>query len=229
MRAEERTWWVLQAGARARHAATFVREGVVSLGWDLPPLGDLAEAPDVAVYQALERGGRRKPADDLRDLRMFTARLAEGDGVVVVDGPADDLLLGEVAGPYAYRAGGGEHRHVRPARWIGRVGLDEVEPLLASTATAIRQPIRRLPEQVRWHRLAAEVADGLGRPPDRVRAGRTARPAAARARAAAPSAAAPARTSRSAPATPDRLCPSCGLLRAPSLFGPGEDLCRDCA
>lgn len=222
---DDRTCWLIRAGTRARYADDFVAGGIVSTGWDWSQVGDLAVQADAEVFLALEGAGRRKPADDLRDLRIFSSRMSPGDVVVVPDTRADDLLFGEVTGDYAFRGHAGPHRHTRPTRWFGRLATDQAEPLLVATATEERMAIRRLPEQVRWQRLAGEVDDLLGRPADDVR-----RAAAATTRTASASRRSGGRTPAPAkpPPTPDRICPSCGLLRAPTMF-PDDDVCRDCA
>jgi hypothetical protein len=224
---DDRICWLVQAGARARYAEDFVTGSIVSVGWDWPGITDLAAAQDAEVFLALEALGRRKPADDLRDLRIFSSRMGEGDVLVVPDPPAEDLLFGQVTGDYSYRADGGAHRHTRPVRWFGRLGLDQAEALLVATALRERQPIRRLPEQLRWQRLAGEVDDVLGRPADDIRQRKPARTVRSR------SAAAPrSRASTAAPKPtpiPERICPACGLMRSPSLFADGDDVCRDCA
>lgn len=221
------TCWVVQGGPRARHVDAFTGGGMASTGWDFDDLGDLSATPDAEVFLQLEARGRRKPADDLRDLRIFTDRIAVGDVVVVHDTAAGDLLFGEVTGPYAYAPLGGLHRHTREVRWFGRLAMDLVEPFLAA-AIAVRQPVKRLPEQLHWQRLAGEVDDFLGRPVDDVR-----RPTkVSTVRRGGTTAAAPRLRPAPKPVVtgiPDRLCPSCGLLRAPTLFDDGEDVCRDCA
>jgi hypothetical protein len=223
---EDVTCWVVQGGPRGRHVGTFVSSGIASVGWELDGLGDLSTTEDAAIFLDLEAAGRRKPADDLRDLRIFTDRMADGDVIVTIDSGQGDLLFGQVAGPYAYTPTGGPHRHQRPVRWFGRLAEDRAEDFLLRSATT-RQLIRRLPEQLHWQRLAGEVEDLIGRPVDDV-ALRTARTATVRRGGTA----APRRTAAAKPApvlTPDKLCPSCGLLRAPSMFPDGDEWCRDCA
>lgn len=220
---EDRTCWIIQGGPRGRHVADFVNGEAVSVGWDWAELGDLKAMEDAEIFLLLEAVGRRKAADDLRDLRIFTDRIAVGDVVVIPDSSIGDLLFGEVTGEYEYAPLGGAHRHRRPVRWLGRLATDKAEDFLV-TATRTRQMLRRLPEQLHWQRLTGEVADFLGRPVDDVPR-RKAAATASRAAGSRPRAAA-----KPAPVlTPDKLCPSCGLLRAPSLFPDGDEYCRDCA
>ncbi len=223
---DDRTCWLIRPGGRSRLPQAFVTHGLVSIAWEWDGIADLRATEDAEIFLALQAAGRRKPADDLRDLRMFANRLSTGDVVVVPDPLADDLLLGEIAGEYDFEAGRGVHRHARPMRWFGRVATAHVDDVLLTSAAA-KDVIRRLSEQRGWQRLAGEVADFLGRDPSdvplaaRKAAARTATPR-PRARASAP--AKPARA-----AVPDRLCPGCGLLRAPTLFAGDEEYCRDCA
>lgn len=226
---EDRTCWVVQGGPRGRHVAAYVRGDIVSVGWDWAEVGDLRASSDAEIYQLLEALGRRKPADDLRDLRIFTDRMAEGDVVVVTDTGTGDLVFGEISGGYAYAPLGGAHRHTRSVRWFGRFSSAKAEPLLVAGA-ATKQMLRRLPEQLHWQRLAGEVEDFLGRPVDDVpmhatrpaSTGAVARRTGTRASTRAPAKPAPL-------LTPDRLCPGCGLLRAPSMYVGDEAYCRDCA
>lgn len=225
---EGSTCWLITAGRRARHAEEFVRSGVVATGFDLPDVGDLDVVDDPEIFLALQGAGRRKPEEDLGDLRRLQSRLAVGDVVVVADTAADDLVLGEVTGAYAYADPpvAGTLAHTRPVRWLGRITSSEVDSRLVGHTRKPRAAVGRLPEEVHWLRLAEEVDDFRGRPADDipVRARRTRRTT---------SSAGGARTRRSSTPTPapvpDRICPGCGLLLAPSLFEEGQEYCRDCA
>lgn len=217
---EQATCWVVRLDRAAGPAGEIVRRLVVSVAWGWPGIGDLTVQEDADVFLSLQAEGRRKPVDDLRMLRMFSDRMQSGDVVVMPDASAKDLVFGEVTGDYRYDVHAANHRHTRPARWFGRLALADIDPLLVGN-TAARVMMRRLPEQLQWQRLAAEVDDGLGRVADDV-----------------PQVVTPAGGSRATAKKPDkpqratvpnRMCPSCGLLRAPSLFLAGDDCCRDCA
>ncbi len=207
---------------RGSHARDFVAEGMVSFGWDADLTGDLSARSDAQVYLDLEAAGLAKPEDQIKDLRMFADRMSAGDTVVVLDHTAGDLLFGEITGPYRYAPAGGSHHQQRPTRWFGRLASDQADQLLVAAMTKGRHRIRKLPEQTRWQRLAGEVDDLLGRPATDVPS--RSRTATVRRRATSRASSAPKKT-----VVPDRLCPSCGLLRAPSLFPDGDEYCRDCA
>lgn len=221
------TVWLVTAGPRARHAEDFVRQGVMAAGLDLPQVGDLRALDDGDIFQVMTAAERRKPEDDLRELRMFTDRIAVGDVIVTPDTAAADLVFGVVAGEYSFAEEGDLH-HVRDVRWFGRLTESQVKPLLVAHTTRARRSVRRLPEQVHWLRLAEEVDDFLGRPADDI-------PVRARVARRASTRSGGGRGARSAPAkpapkvVPDRICAMCGLLLAPSMFPDDDDVCRDCA
>ncbi|CAN5390365.1 hypothetical protein BH23ACT9_BH23ACT9_22650 [soil metagenome] len=223
---DETTCWVVQGGPRGRHVEAYTTGSMVSIAGDVETLGDLRDMADADVFLLLEALGRRKPAEDLRDLRIFTDRIGEGDLVVVHDTGLGDLLFGEVVSPYEYAVLSGEHRHQRQVRWFGRLAEDKADPMLVK-GLRVRQPVKRLPEQLHWQRLAREVEDFLGRPIDDVPV-RTA--TVRRSGGGGRRTALPRTPAKPAPVlTPDKLCPSCGLLRAPSMFPDGDEWCRDCA
>lgn len=227
---EDATCWVVRAGKRAMHAAEFVDRAAVSVAWDWEGVGDLGRQSDADIFFTLEAAGHPKPAEDLRDLRIFTTRMALGDLVVVPDTSAGDLLFGEICGEYTYMASGGPHRHSRGVRWFGRLATDQIDGILLANTTNTRMMIRRLPEQVHWQRLAGEVNDFLGRDPaDVPKVVQTAKvrrsSAAAKPRKSVPK----APSKHTLVLTPDKLCPACGLLRAPSMFPGDDEYCRDCA
>ncbi len=221
---EDRTCWLIRAGERARYAGDFVKRRQVSFAWDWPDIGDLSSAQDAEVYLALEAAGHAKPADDLRDVRIFTNRMAVGDLIVVPDTAVRDLLFGQVKGDYVHAADDHPHAHARKVRWFGRLATSVAPDLLVGHTTNIRHTVRRLPEQLHWQRLAGEVDDFLGRPVKDVPR-QVARAASVRrtgtTRVKAPT------TPQFTP-TPDLLCAGCGLLRNPALFLGGSDYCRDC-
>ncbi len=226
---EDRTCWLVRAGARARYATDFVDRRQVSMAWDWPDVGDLAVTEDADIFLTLEAAGYRKPADDVRDIRIFTTRMAIGDVVVVPDTAADDLLFGEVAGEYEHSPAAGDHEHARAMRWFGRLRVSEAPDLLVAHTTNARQVIRRLPEQLHWQWLAGEVDDFLGRDVTDVPRIRSTR-AAAGTRSTSTRTRRPATPPKPQPVlVPDRLCPACGLLRNPSMFLDDDDYCRDCA
>lgn len=220
---DQATCWLVRPERTAGLATEMVDRSLVSTAWAWPGISDLTAQEDADMFLALQAAGRRKPVDDLRMLQMFSDRMQSGDVVVVPDVSAKDLVFGEVTGDYRHGVTGADHGHTRPTRWFGRLTLADIDPLLVANTTA-RVMIRRLPEQVQWQRLAAEVDDGLGR--DVRDVPQVALPASG-ARTRPRQKAAPAKPQR-VPA-PNRMCPSCGLLRAPSLFLDGDDYCRDCA
>ncbi len=221
---EDRTCWMIRAGARARYAADFVKGRQVSFAWDWPHVGDLSSAEDAEIFLALEAAGHAKPAEDLRDVRIFTHRIVIGDLLVVPDTAVRDLLFGKVTGEYVHVPEGGDHTHVRKVRWFGRLATSIAPDLLVAHTTNVRHTIRRLPEQLHWQRLAAEVDDFLGRPAtdvprEVVRTASVRRTGTTRTKAPVKPHFTP---------TPDLLCSGCGLLRNPALFDEGADYCRDC-
>ncbi|MGI9017016.1 MAG: hypothetical protein ACR2HR_07930 [Euzebya sp.] len=222
---DESTCWLVRAGSRARYATEFVAHAVVSVAWDWTGIGDLAQQSDAEIFLTLEDAGHPKAADDLRDLRIFTARMSPGDVVVVPDPAAGDLLFGQILGDYRYDPGAGDHRHARPTRWFGRLATAQADDFLVAGTTNTRLMLRRLPEQLHWQRLSSEVDDFLGRDPTDVpRIARRSQGGAGTVRKRTGVAMKPTKT-----LVPDRLCPSCGLLRSPSLFLGADEYCRDCA
>lgn len=225
---DDRTAWLVKAGARGAYCREFVTQGLVTIGSDWPGIGDLAEVSDADVFVALENAGRRKPQDDLVQLRMFSGRMSTEDIVVTPDPSSGDVLFGAIVGEYGYTVAPmlGEHHHGRIVDWFGRVAEDDLEPFLVKALTLRGATLRRLPEQMHWLRLAGEVRDGRGRPADafprsaaRVKRGSTSRTSTPRTRTPA----------KPEPVlNPDRVCSICGLLRSPAMFVDGADYCRDC-
>jgi hypothetical protein len=128
--------WVVRPGSPAELGACLA-SGVVGLGTqsgvDVDATG-LSPAELRAL--AFELSGRR-PAKSLRQLSAFLDELRPGDRVAMpVEGGAG-LLLGEVAGEYAF-AGRELLPHRRPARW------DRVVPRSAARPPASLQDPRAL-------------------------------------------------------------------------------------
>lgn len=222
---ENTTAWLVRAGQRGKYARDFVTVGAVSIDGVVAGVGDLSTQGDDEVFMALQAADRRKPADDLRDLRMFSSRMAVGDMVVTSDIAGGDLVFGDIEGDYEYSVVPilGDHHHSRAVRWFGRLTIDHVEPFLAKAVDYRQGDVRRLPEQLHWLRIAGEVREGLGRPADDFPHRSVSAP---KARSSTPRKRAPAKPP--VVLVPDRLCPSCGLLRSPSMFVDGSDYCRDC-
>ena len=219
------TCWMLRIPRRGSHLGDFVARGLVSFAWDADVLGDLSAQSDADSFADLQAAGHSKPADVIRDLRIFTERIMRGDVLVIHDHAAADVLFGEVTGDYAYVGDGGVHRQTRPVRWFGRLSTAKVDDVLLVSLTAGRHRIRKLPEQMHWQRLSGEVEDVLGRPATDVRTvarGATTSTGGGRRSRSTPKA--PTRT-----VVPDKLCAACGLLRAPSMFVEDDTYCRDCS
>lgn len=224
---DDRTAWLVKAGPRGKFAQEFITSGLVTVGSDWPGVGDLGALSDAEVFIALEEQGRRKPQDDLVQLRIFSSRMAVGDIVVTPDPSAGDVVFGTVVGDYGHTATPvlGDHCHGRVMDWFGRVSNDLLEPFMDKALGWRGGTLRRLPEQTHWLRLAGEVQDGLGRAADDFPKKKATAARATRKRVSSkPRVAAKPKVV----VNPDRLCPSCGLLRAESMFPSGSDYCRDC-
>jgi len=223
---DDRTAWLVKAGKRAKHARDFVTKDMVSIGTEWPGVGDLSTASDAEVFLAIEAAGRKKPADDLVQLRILSTRMTAGDIVVTPDVANGDLLFGAVDGEYEYSARPvvEDHHHSRPVSWFGRLTVDHLEPFLAKAVDWRGGTLRRLPEQTHWLRLAGEIRDGLGRPANDFPRIAKAAPAKRKTPSSTPRMAA----NPTMVVNPDQLCPSCGLLRAASMFPDGSKYCRDC-
>jgi predicted Mrr-cat superfamily restriction endonuclease len=211
------TCWLIRAGERSRHAPHFASGNVVALGWpDVEGLEKLA-ALEPAEVKGLIRasGATARVADgDAAELLAFRDDLALGDVVVTPDGPARDVLIGEITGDYEYLdpSPSGDFHHVRTVRWYGRVAKDALpEPLEADTK--YRRTLRRLEAHDHEWSAVAEQAEADGGPIVTRRA---------------PGTRASTSSRSAAPERVTRRCPECGMQLLPHFFVASSNLCVDC-
>lgn len=220
------TAWLNRAGRNTEHVDTYVRRGVITVGWArIPGVEDLRELDDEQLRQLIGRAGRGQPRSDVRELLDFRDGMQIGDVVVTPDPQRKSVLFGEITGDYDYDPSfvTGDHRHVRTVTWLGRYLRYDLEPPLRKTLDDYMRTVLRLPNQDDWLALADSIRAGDGMPLQPRAPGR--RPSAGR-----------STTVRSKPVgptaprhTPPRTCPQCLLERAPGLFDEGSEICRDCA
>jgi predicted Mrr-cat superfamily restriction endonuclease len=221
--------WVARVGQANRRAAVFERPGAIALGWaEVPGIGDLAAADEDALAERLRATGRDDAEEQASQLIAFRDDLTAGDLLVAVDARTGDVLLGSVAGEYAYQpedARGGEYYpHRRAVSWRGRIREAEIPDVLGPSTRSPRTLQPAGEDGAEWARLAevAEAAEAaVSAPAKKARA-----PRAAKAPRAPRAPAAPKKPKKPEP-QPDRRCVSCGYSWPASQFD-GGDLCVEC-
>lgn len=204
--------WVIRGGEKNRLVDDFVDNGVIGVGYFAVPDGSTLTPSE--VYELLMAEGTSGiPVRHASMFVHFVRTMTEGDVVLMPDTPRGDVVVGEIAGPYAYH----DHlpveryRHRRPVRWLGRVGVDEL-PRGREVLHKQRSTLLEISFADDILALAQRVRSGaLGRPPERRsrRRGAYVRPGVVGGRA-------------------ERVCPGCGLLKPVSQFGDGGERCVDC-
>ena len=204
------TVWLVRAGEQSRHAARFAASNVIAIGWpNIDGLGDLRGLSEADVLQLLRLAPTvSSPEADAGELLAFRDEIKVGDVVVTPDATQRDVLVGEVTGEYEYLdpSPAGDYRHVRSVNWFGRWDRDLLPDHLRRE-TNYRRTLRRLSNAREWMTFAENMRSSARLPTARRQGSR----------------AAVANSARPA----DRLCPGCGLLKAPAQFV--SDVCRDCA
>lgn len=200
--------WLVRAGEGSRHARHFAAAAVIAIGWpNIEGLGDLQGVPEETILSLLRSSPTVSSAEaDAAELLAFRDEMRIGDVVITPDATQRDVLVGEVKGDYQYLdpSPAEDYRHVRAVSWYGRWDRDLLPDHLRRE-TNYRRTLRRLSNRDEWFNFANNMRDSA-RNPEEVR------------RRATPSVS----DSRSR----DRVCPGCGLLKAPSQFV--GDVCRDC-
>jgi predicted Mrr-cat superfamily restriction endonuclease len=213
------TCWLIRAGERSRHAPRFASENLVAVGWpDVEGLHDLRLLDDAEIKGLLRASGAsaRLADADAAELLAFRDTAAIGDVVIAPDGPARDVLVGEITGDYDYLDPSpcAEFHHVRTVRWYGRVAKDAL-PAELEQDTKYRRTLRRLEAHDEEWTAVAKQAEADGGPIVTRRAPGTR-----------------AGSSRSASAIAEdrvrRRCPQCGMQLLPNFFIPTSELCVDC-
>ena len=221
-----RSAWLNRAGHGAEHVEAYVRRGVITIGWAIiRGLDDLRGLDAEQIEHLIVASGVRKfPGLDTGEVLGFRDGMQVGDVVVTPDPKRKAVLFGDVTGDYEFHPDfvTGDHRHARAVRWIGRWPRYDLEPPLRKTLDDYQRTVLKLPNQDDWLAVADSIRAGDGMPIAQKAPRKTRTPAAPRApKAPRP---APAKV-----ATPPRMCPSCQLVQAPSMFDEGSDVCRDCA
>jgi hypothetical protein len=116
--------WVVRAGPGAVFAASFLSQNLIAIGWE-----GVGSAASLSWEELSERMRKAMPADSPVTVGLASGvvyRLANdmqfGD-LVITPEPGGTLLIGEVDGPYEFRAEAPveDYRHVRRVRWFDRV------------------------------------------------------------------------------------------------------------
>jgi hypothetical protein len=212
-----RNVWVVRGGEDNRLVDEFVDNGVVGVGYFTVPGDPDLTAEEVCGFLEAE-GTSGIPAHHATMFVEFARAMREGDIVIMPDTPRRDVVIGEVTGAYRYEETipFERYRHRRPVRWLGRASLDEVPERHSNLYRQRVTFANKGPDHPLLAFADAVAAGQLGRPAGERPAGsRRVRPA-RRAAGTAPS------------VRSERVCPGCGLLRSPSLFPAGSELCADC-
>lgn len=219
--------WLNRAGHGAEHVDTYVRRGVITIGWArIRGLDDLRELDEVSMERLIVASGARKfPSMDADELLSFRDRMQVGDLVVTTDTKRKAVLLGDITGDYEFHPEPvvGDHRHTRSVRWIGRWPRYDLEPPLRKTLDDYQRTVLQLPNRDDWLAVADSIRAGGGMPIAQKPTRRTRTPA-PRAASMPKAPQAPAKV-----ATPPRTCPRCQLVLAPGMFDESADVCRDCS
>lgn len=162
--------WLVRGGKKAAHIDTLIRRETAAVSW-ATVIGDtdLRTIDDDAILKAAARAGRRDPQEDLRELRGFQRDIVDGDVVVMPDSPRGDVVIGVTAGPYEFPSSpvAGDLRHCRAARWLGRYGRELLPEDVRERMDRHHRTVWRLPDQLVWLSVVAEVVDGRGQPPEK--------------------------------------------------------------
>jgi restriction system protein len=212
--------WLVRAGGESKHALAFANAHAIAVGWnDIPGLADLRDLESAEVEALLANAPAvRTVGADLQELLLFRDVLQPGDLVVTPDAQVRQIMIGEITGPYEYRADDpvGDYHHVRSAKWFGRILRNSLAPGL-SQDTNYRRTIRRLDAHAAdWQELAQRAQMGGALPIEQRRSPETKRPAHREAR----------RPHKDTSET--KRCAECGQQRSLAQYETGSDLCVDC-
>ncbi|MEZ5065908.1 MAG: restriction endonuclease [bacterium] len=122
-------FWMVRAGGGGRLVDEFEEKGCVAANWGgVGEVGATTTADD--LKEQLRKGlPNPHPAAVSNIAAMiwkFAREMAPGDKVVTYDPAKREYLLGEISGDYRYSSDIPEHEQVRPVRWIGRAGRDDL-------------------------------------------------------------------------------------------------------
>lgn len=120
--------WVVRAPAHAV-ADRFLADGFVGLDASSGVDVDAADAQDGDLVDLLrERAPRRRPGKALRQLRSLVSAMEPGDPVGLLTPDERELVVGAIAGEYAFAGPAPGVVHRRPVRWAGRLARSAVRP-----------------------------------------------------------------------------------------------------
>lgn len=130
--------WMVRAGRNAIYANLFMEKQCVAVGWER--LNDLSKVRSKdelaklhrAAYADQKEGTKRL---DIGMMSRFLFEMKPGDAVLTYNKELREYLVGEIVSDYQYLGNAvGEYRHVRRAKWKGKVSRDD---MTTSTKSAI--------------------------------------------------------------------------------------------
>jgi 5-methylcytosine-specific restriction protein B len=137
---DERRFWLIAPGERARLWEVFKKNKMIALGWD--DVGDLSqfgsrEEIRKKLIETDPNGSKARTNDSLA-LWEFGHKMKEGDIVIAKKGRKKYLGFGIIKSPYKYDEQRTEYLHVREVDWV-KTGSwpEEVSPIVTKTLTDI--------------------------------------------------------------------------------------------
>jgi hypothetical protein len=130
LRGEQQAIWVIRAGEGGSQAASFLKIGIVSMGFG--EHHDLTGRDRDTIFSELKQSNpdltRRALAQNANALFRFANVLQAGDVVLTPEPGSKSFLLGEIIGPYKYTGVPviADHTATRVVRWFARIPRDDL-------------------------------------------------------------------------------------------------------
>jgi restriction system protein len=120
--------WMIRSGEGGAIVETFLQNGIVAIGWEVPDLSGISTRDRVREMVDLTFPDYTKPkaAGATGMIARLAFEIPEQDLVVTYDRARRVYHIGRVAGPYAYKPG--EFPHTRPVKWLTEVPRDALSP-----------------------------------------------------------------------------------------------------
>ena len=123
---DDKTVWGVHAGAGEEVDETFLKKGVIAMGWsevpDIAAMADPKEGIKGAIRAAQPKSTLRSVAGQAGQLYRFFAEMVPGDIVVYPSKIDKQIHIGQVVGPYFFdTASLGNYPHRRRVEWKKKV------------------------------------------------------------------------------------------------------------
>lgn len=111
--------WLFSAGVGGELIDEFLREGIVTIGWDrLGDLGQYDTKDEVAAAIQRDYQPDKRPTMSALACFQFENDMQPGDLVFLKSGKRQVYGVGEITGPYRFDPSRPRHKHIRPVKWL---------------------------------------------------------------------------------------------------------------